>query len=60
MRAERTESGFADSSFDTEIQPVISKLKPVDIDAFYRYMSDLGLGYGEEFRSVRELCAGRR
>ena len=57
MRAERTESGFADSSFDTEIQPVISKLKPVDIDAFYRYMSDLGLGYGETFRSVRELCA---
>ena len=38
MRAERTESGFADSSFDTEIQPVISKLKPVDIEAFYRYM----------------------
>src|SRR5437660_722489 len=57
MRAERTESGFADSSFDTEIQPVISKLKSVDIDAFYRYMSDLGLGYGETFRSVRELCA---
>jgi len=57
MRAERTESGFADSSFDTEIQPIISKLKPVDIDAFYRYMSDLGLGYGETFRSVRELCA---
>jgi acyl transferase domain-containing protein/NADPH:quinone reductase-like Zn-dependent oxidoreductase/SAM-dependent methyltransferase/acyl carrier protein len=57
MRAERTESGFADSSFDTEIQPVMSKLNPVDIDAFYRYMSDLGLGYGETFRSVRELFA---
>src|SRR5947208_8162875 len=57
MRAERIESGFAGSSFDTEIQPVISKLKPVDIDAFYRYMSDLRLGYGETFRSVRELSA---
>src|SRR5206468_6081688 len=57
MRAERTESGFADSSFDTEILPVMSKLKPVDTDAFYRYMSDLGLEYGETFRSVRELCA---
>jgi acyl transferase domain-containing protein/NADPH:quinone reductase-like Zn-dependent oxidoreductase/acyl carrier protein len=57
MRAERIESGFAGSSFDTEIQPVISKLKPIDIDAFYRYMSDLGLGYGETFRSVRDLSA---
>ena len=57
MRAERTESRFAGSSFESEIQPVISKLKPVDIDAFYRYMSDLGLGYGEQFRSVRELSA---
>ncbi|HEY2108329.1 MAG TPA: SDR family NAD(P)-dependent oxidoreductase, partial [Candidatus Acidoferrales bacterium] len=57
MRAERTESGFGESNFDTEIQPVSSKLKPVDIDAFYRYMSDLGLGYGEQFRSVRELSA---
>ena len=57
MRAERIESGFAASSFDTEILPLISKLKPVDIDAFYGYMSDLGLGYGETFRSVRELSA---
>src|SRR6201989_3217920 len=57
MRAERIESSFAGSSFEIEIQPVISKLKPVDIDAFYRYMSDLGLGYGEQFRSVRELSA---
>jgi acyl transferase domain-containing protein/NADPH:quinone reductase-like Zn-dependent oxidoreductase/acyl carrier protein len=57
IRAERTESGFAGSSFESEIQPIGSKLKPVDIDAFYRYMSDLGLGYGEQFRSVRELSA---
>jgi acyl transferase domain-containing protein/NADPH:quinone reductase-like Zn-dependent oxidoreductase/acyl carrier protein len=57
MRAERTESGFAGSSLESEIQPVSSKLKPVDIDAFYRYMSDLGLRYGETFRSVRELSA---
>src|SRR5205085_5407389 len=57
MRAERTESRFAGSSFESEIQPVISKLKPIDIEAFYRYMNDLGLGYGDTFRSVRELSA---
>ena len=58
MRGERTESGFATSSFETETsRSSPDNLKPVDIDAFYRYMSDLGLRYGEEFRSVRELSA---
>ena len=35
-----------------------ANLKPVEMEGFYRYMSDLGLRYGEEFRSVRELSAG--
>ncbi|MFL6528502.1 MAG: SDR family NAD(P)-dependent oxidoreductase [Chthoniobacterales bacterium] len=55
MRGERTESTFADSSFENS--HATENLKPVDIDAFYRYMSDLGLRYGDEFRSVRELSA---
>jgi acyl transferase domain-containing protein/acyl carrier protein len=55
MRAERTESAFTASSFESENN--LATLKPVDIDAFYRYMSDLGLRYGEEFRSVRQLSA---
>jgi len=32
--------------------------EPVEVEGFYRYMSDLGLRYGEEFRPVRELSAG--
>src|SRR5258708_8978021 len=43
MRAERTESGFSASSFDTEIQPIISKLNPFHIDAFYPYLIHPGL-----------------
>jgi NADPH:quinone reductase-like Zn-dependent oxidoreductase/SAM-dependent methyltransferase/acyl carrier protein len=58
MRCERTESGFAESDFESENNRIAS-LKPIDIDAFYRYMSDLGLRYGEEFRSVRELVAAK-
>ncbi len=55
MRGERTESNFAVSALEAEDDLV--RLKPVDADAFYRYMSDLGLRYGEEFRSVRQLAA---
>jgi len=57
MRGERTESDFAASTFETEDNHPSASLKPVDIDAFYRYMNDLGLRYGDEFRSVRELSA---
>jgi acyl transferase domain-containing protein len=32
--------------------------QPVEVEGFYRYMSDLGLRYGEEFRPIRELSAG--
>ena len=52
MRGERTESPFANSTLD--ISPA---LQPVAVDGFYRYMADLGLKYGEEFRSVREMAA---
>ena len=58
MRGERTESAFATSNFENEKGHAPDGLKPVDIDAFYRYMSDLGLRYGDAFRSVRELSAG--
>ena len=54
MRGERTESAFAASSLEPENA---DRLKPVDIDTFYRYMGDLGLNYGPEFRPVRQLSA---
>jgi acyl transferase domain-containing protein/NADPH:quinone reductase-like Zn-dependent oxidoreductase/SAM-dependent methyltransferase/NAD(P)-dependent dehydrogenase (short-subunit alcohol dehydrogenase family)/acyl carrier protein len=59
MRGERTESPFATSNFETENGAGLANLKPFGVDAFYRYMSDLGLRYGEEFRSVRELSVGQ-
>ena len=57
MRGERTESNFTASTMEVENDRSLARLKPVDPDAFYRYMSDLGLRYGEEFRSVRQLSA---
>jgi acyl transferase domain-containing protein/NADPH:quinone reductase-like Zn-dependent oxidoreductase/NAD(P)-dependent dehydrogenase (short-subunit alcohol dehydrogenase family) len=57
MRAERTESTFAAFSLEADDNDVLARMKPVDIGAFYRYMSDLGLRYGDEFRSVRQLSA---
>jgi acyl transferase domain-containing protein/NADPH:quinone reductase-like Zn-dependent oxidoreductase/acyl carrier protein len=55
MRGERTESNFTASTLEAENDRDLARLKPVDADAFYRYMSDLGLRYGDEFRSVRQL-----
>jgi acyl transferase domain-containing protein/NADPH:quinone reductase-like Zn-dependent oxidoreductase/SAM-dependent methyltransferase/acyl carrier protein len=52
MRGERTESPFAHSTLETN-----PALTPVPVDGFYRYMADLGLKYGEEFRAVREMAA---
>jgi acyl transferase domain-containing protein/NADPH:quinone reductase-like Zn-dependent oxidoreductase/SAM-dependent methyltransferase/acyl carrier protein len=57
MRGERTNSAFASSSFESQQERTRAKLKPVEIETFYRYMNDLGLRYGEEFRSVRKLLA---
>ncbi|MHA3774749.1 SDR family NAD(P)-dependent oxidoreductase [Verrucomicrobiota bacterium sgz303538] len=56
MRGERTESAFGSSTLE-DAAP-IAGLEAVETEGFYRYMSDLGLRYGEEFRPIRELCAG--
>ena len=56
LRAERTESSFASRKWDAAAAP---DLETVEVEGFYRYMSDLGLRYGEEFRPIRELAAGR-
>jgi acyl transferase domain-containing protein/acyl carrier protein len=55
MRGERTESAFASSTWGGKVG---KGLEPVEVEGFYRYMSDLGLRYGEEFRPIRELAAG--
>jgi acyl transferase domain-containing protein/NADPH:quinone reductase-like Zn-dependent oxidoreductase/SAM-dependent methyltransferase/acyl carrier protein len=52
MRGERTESAFAASACETD-----AALEPLEVQGFYRYMSELGLRYGEEFRPIRELAA---
>jgi acyl transferase domain-containing protein/acyl carrier protein len=55
MRSERTESAFAGTTWESAATP---GTEPVEVKDFYRYMSDLGLRYGEEFRPIRELSAG--
>jgi acyl transferase domain-containing protein/acyl carrier protein len=55
MRGERTESTFASSTWDGHADKGVES---VEVEGFYRYMSDLGLRYGEEFRPIRELAAG--
>jgi acyl transferase domain-containing protein/acyl carrier protein/phospholipid N-methyltransferase len=55
MRGERTESAFSSSTPDGDT----AELEPVEVEGFYRYMSDMGLRYGEEFRPIRELAAGK-
>ena len=54
LRGERTESSFADSVWETPGPDLETKV----IGEFYDHMSDQGLRYGEEFRSMRELAAG--
>ncbi len=55
MRGERTESVFASTTWESAATP---GTEPVEVEGFYRHMSDLGLRYGEEFRPIRELSAG--
>src|SRR4030095_3031825 len=55
LRGERTESAFSSSTPDGDT----ADLEPVEVEGFYRYMSDMGLRYGEEFRPIRELAAGK-
>jgi hypothetical protein len=59
MRGERTESVFAGTSWENGASAATPSTEPVEVEGFYRYMSDLGLRYGEEFRPIRELSAGR-
>nr|MBA3651821.1 polyketide synthase dehydratase domain-containing protein [Chthoniobacterales bacterium] len=51
--SERTESSFSSSKWKANL-----KTQSVEVDGFYRHMSDLGLRYGDEFRPIRELAAG--
>ena len=53
LRGERTESAFVSSKWT---QP--RGAQTIEVDGFYRHMSDLGLRYGEEFRPIRKLWAG--
>ncbi len=55
MRGERTDSAFAASVWKRKRT---AGVEPVEVKDFYRYMSDMGLRYGEEFRPIRELSAG--
>jgi acyl transferase domain-containing protein/NADPH:quinone reductase-like Zn-dependent oxidoreductase/acyl carrier protein len=55
MRCERTESPFATSTWASA---AVAGTEEVEVAGFYRYMSDLGLRYGDEFRPIRELAAG--
>src|SRR4029450_6891785 len=50
-----TESAFASTTWESA---ATIGAEPVEAKEFYRYMSDLGLCYGEEFRPIRELAAG--
>jgi acyl transferase domain-containing protein/NADPH:quinone reductase-like Zn-dependent oxidoreductase/SAM-dependent methyltransferase/acyl carrier protein len=55
IRSERTETSFGSVSWEESPAP---DLTPLVVDDFYGYMSDLGLPYGDEFRSVRRLSVG--
>ncbi len=54
MRGDRTETGFGSSTWDYEKQIAF---QPVETEAFYRHLSEMGLCYGDEFRPIRELSA---
>jgi acyl transferase domain-containing protein/NADPH:quinone reductase-like Zn-dependent oxidoreductase/NAD(P)-dependent dehydrogenase (short-subunit alcohol dehydrogenase family)/SAM-dependent methyltransferase/acyl carrier protein len=55
MRGERTDGGFASSAWKRK---GTSGAESVEVEGFYRHMSDMGLRYGDEFRPIRELSAG--
>jgi acyl transferase domain-containing protein/NADPH:quinone reductase-like Zn-dependent oxidoreductase/SAM-dependent methyltransferase/acyl carrier protein/short-subunit dehydrogenase len=55
MRGERTEAAFASSTWKRKNA---ARTEPVEVEDFYRHMSEMGLRYGEEFRPIRELSAG--
>lgn len=55
LRSERTESPFNQSTW---LGSAETGSEEVEVCGFYRYMSDMGLRYGDEFRPVRKLAAG--
>jgi acyl transferase domain-containing protein/NADPH:quinone reductase-like Zn-dependent oxidoreductase/NAD(P)-dependent dehydrogenase (short-subunit alcohol dehydrogenase family)/SAM-dependent methyltransferase/acyl carrier protein len=55
MRGERTDAGFASSVWERRGG---AGVESVEVEDFYRHMSEMGLPYGEEFRPIRELSAG--
>ena len=56
MRGERADASFGSSTWKNQKS---ADLEPVEIEDFYRRLSDMGLRYGDEFRAIRELSAGR-
>src|SRR5258708_24001782 len=55
MRVERPDSAFGSSAWDRKRA---GGIEPVNVDDFYRHMSEMGLRYGDEFRPIRDLSAG--
>jgi acyl transferase domain-containing protein/NADPH:quinone reductase-like Zn-dependent oxidoreductase/SAM-dependent methyltransferase/acyl carrier protein len=55
LRSERTDAAFASSAWPRER---VAEIAPMEVADFYRTLTDMGLGYGEEFRPIREVSAG--
>jgi acyl transferase domain-containing protein/NADPH:quinone reductase-like Zn-dependent oxidoreductase/SAM-dependent methyltransferase/acyl carrier protein len=55
MRSERIDASFASSTWESS---KLTGSEAVELEEFYRHMSDRGLRFGEEFQSIRELFAG--
>jgi acyl transferase domain-containing protein/NADPH:quinone reductase-like Zn-dependent oxidoreductase/SAM-dependent methyltransferase/short-subunit dehydrogenase/acyl carrier protein len=55
MRGERTDASFASSAWEPG---QLADGELIEVEQFYRHMSDRGLRYGDEFRPIRELSAG--
>ncbi len=55
MRGERTDGDFARSVWGRK---GTNGVEAIEVDDFYRHMSDMGLRYGGEFRPIRELATG--
>ncbi len=56
MRGERSESAFSASTWENTSTPDVEE---VEVGGFYEHMADMGLRYGEEFRPIRQLAAGK-
>ncbi len=56
LRGERIESTFTESEWNSSPE---EGLEQIELSGFYTHMSELGLRYGEQFRPIRELSAGK-